>query len=112
MSVQQRARAACEGYSDGTQYFCLAITYDKLGRRADAEDMLARMRTSMGDIPAAWYAMIFAQWGDIPRALDRLEVAMEQRDPALEFVKTGVIFDPLRGEPRFRAIEKALKFPD
>jgi hypothetical protein len=28
------------------------------------------------------------------------------------FVKTDVLLDPLRQEPRFQAIERELKFPD
>jgi hypothetical protein len=37
---------------------------------------------------------------------------MRQRDPGLEYLKTGPWLNPLRKEPRFQAIERALKFPD
>jgi hypothetical protein len=37
---------------------------------------------------------------------------MRLRDPALLTLKTDPLMDPLRNEPRFQAIEKALKFPD
>jgi hypothetical protein len=37
---------------------------------------------------------------------------MRLRDPYLIYVKADRSFDPLRKEPRFQAIERALKFPD
>jgi hypothetical protein len=36
---------------------------------------------------------------------------MRLRDSGLMYVKTDPFLDPLRKEPRFRAIERALKFP-
>ena len=111
ISNLQSARAVCEegtvGFLNG---FCLALVYEKLGRHADAQSMLANMRASWGDEGAVFYAMIFAEWGDTARALDSLETAMRHRDAYLTFVRTR--FDALRKEPRFQAIERALKFPD
>jgi len=37
---------------------------------------------------------------------------MRLRDAGLVYVKTDPLLDPLRREPRFQAIEQALKFPD
>ncbi|MGH9521453.1 MAG: hypothetical protein ACRD3E_02845, partial [Terriglobales bacterium] len=106
------ARSACEKSAtevDGR--FCLAMTYDKLGRHADAEGMLARYRASNGDRGAVTYSIIYAQWGDNAGALAWLETAVRLRDPSLLQLKAP-FFDPLRNESRFRAIERALKFPD
>jgi hypothetical protein len=36
---------------------------------------------------------------------------MRARDPGLESLKTAPLMDPLRQEPRFQAIERALRFP-
>jgi tetratricopeptide (TPR) repeat protein len=90
----------------------LAMAYDKLRRHADAETLFAQARASQGDNVGVFYAMIYAQWGDTARALDWLEAAMRQQDPYLENIKTAPLLDPLRKEPRFQAIERALKFPD
>jgi hypothetical protein len=49
--------------------------------------------------------------GNTPKALEWLEVAMRLRDPGLVHLKTDSLLDPLRREPRFQAIERALKFP-
>jgi hypothetical protein len=61
-----------------------------------------------------WYefAEIYAQWGDTPKALTSLEAALRARHVALEYLKTWPLMDPLRNEPRFQAIERALKFPN
>ena len=58
------------------------------------------------------YASIYIAWGDRVRSLDWLETAMRHRDPYLVYVKADRQWDLLRAEPRFQAIEKALKFPD
>jgi TolB-like protein/Flp pilus assembly protein TadD len=111
----QSARTACE--SRGNEFlrpYCLALVYDKLGRHADAEAMLTKLRATWGDTPVVYahYAMLYAQWGDTARALDWLEKAMRDRCPYLAEVKTSPWLDPLRKEPRFHAVMRELKFPD
>jgi TolB-like protein/DNA-binding winged helix-turn-helix (wHTH) protein/Flp pilus assembly protein TadD len=108
----QSARRACESADPSNKPICLAMVYNKLRRHADAETVLTRFQADWGDSGALFYAMIYAQWGDTARALDWLETAMRHRDPYLEKLKTGTVFDPLRKEPRFQAIERELKFPN
>jgi serine/threonine-protein kinase len=107
------ARSSCETKPDhwATQW-CLAITYDKLGRHADAEAVVARMKATYGDAASYQYAAIYAQWGDARKSLEWLATALRVRDPGLYYVKTDPLLDPLRKEPRFQAIERALKLPD
>jgi TolB-like protein/Tfp pilus assembly protein PilF len=108
----ERARASCESKPDYWQdQKCLAITYNKLGRRADAEGMFQRLRASIGDA-AYESATIYAQWGNVTQALASLETALRQRDSDLEDLKVDPLLDPLRKEPRFQAIERELRFPD
>ena len=108
----ERARASCETKPDewGSQQ-CLAVIYDKLGRHADAEAEVAKMKAANGDAAAYQYATIYAQWGNRGQALEWLETAWRLRDPGLEGLKTDPLLDPLRKEPRFQAIERELKFP-
>jgi tetratricopeptide (TPR) repeat protein len=106
------ARATCVRAGEVNGPWCLAMIYDKLGRHTEAETMLAKVRAMGGDRLAEGYADIYAQWGDTARALDWLETAMRNRDPYLAYTKVNFFFDPLRNEPRFQAIERALKFPD
>ena len=109
----QSARASCESKRD--HYYCqvcLAIIYDKLARYADADAMLANVRASQGDAAAYQYGEIYTQRGNTSEALKWLEKALQLRDPGLEDLKADPLVDPLRKEPRFQAIERALKFPD
>ena len=109
----ERARASCETKPDSWQsQWCLAVVYDKLGRHADAEAELAKLKAAMGEGSAYQYATIYAQWGNRAKALEWLETALRLRDPGLEYLKTDPLLDPLRQEPRFQAIERGLKFPE
>jgi TolB-like protein/Flp pilus assembly protein TadD len=107
------ARATCEARPNywGTQW-CLALTYRKLGRHADAQAAVAKIQAMQGDSAAYQYATIYAQWGDTPKALEWLESAMRLRDSGLWYLKSDPLMDPLRKEPRYQAIERELKFPD
>jgi tetratricopeptide (TPR) repeat protein len=108
----ENARAVCELHTDDWQnQLCLAVTYQKLGRPAEAEAMLSRMVASMADAPAIQYVEIYAQWGKTVKALEWLDTAVRLRDPGLTDVKVDMLLDPLRKEPRFQAIERDLKFP-
>jgi TolB-like protein/tetratricopeptide (TPR) repeat protein len=106
------ARASCETKPDYWYSLqCLAVIYDKLGRHADAEAELAKLKAAMGDAVAYQSATIYAQWGNRAQALEWLETALRLRDPGLIELKTDPLLDPLRKEARFQAVMRELKFP-
>ena len=108
----ERARASCEARPDNElSQLCLAITYQRLARRADAEIALAKLKAA-GDRWAYYCAAIHAQWGNKSQALESLESAWRLRVPELRWLKADPLMDPLRNEPRLQAIERALQFPD
>jgi len=108
----QSARASCERNSeDPGSELCLAATYDRLGRHADAEVALAKSKAKWGDNGAFVYAAVYAQWGNTTKALEWLDTSVRLRDPSLGQLKVLPLLDPLRKEPRFQAIERALNFP-
>jgi serine/threonine-protein kinase len=109
----EKMRAVCEGVGEAVKdsQDCLPLAYHKLGRQADAETELARFKASQGNAGAYGYATIYAQWGNTLKALEWLETALQLRDPHLINLKTDQLLDPLRQEPRFKAIERELKFP-
>jgi len=113
MGELESARSSCEANADHwVSQWCLAMTYDKLGRRADAEAAFAKMKAANGDAAAYQYAAIYAQWGDAPKSLEWLDRAVRGRDPGLPNLRSDPLMDPLRKEPRFQAIERELRFPN
>ena len=109
----ERARESCAATPEhGFNQSCLALANDRLGRHADAETALARLKALMGSGAAYGYATIYAQRGDLGEALNWLETALRLRDPFLVLLKTDPLMDPLRKEPRFQVVMRELKFPD
>jgi len=109
----QSARSSCEVKPEILEsQICLAVTYDKLGRHTAAEEVLAKLRAANGDNAAEEYVEIYAAWGNTSKALEWLDTAVRMRDPGLVDLRTDRFMDPLRKEPRFQAIERALRFPD
>lgn len=109
----QNARSSCESRPDHwVSRWCLSMTYHKLGRHADAEAVLKKYRDAFGDSGAYQYSTIYAQWGNTAKALEWLATAMRVRDAGLQMLKVDSLMDPLRNEPRFQAIERALNFPE
>jgi tetratricopeptide (TPR) repeat protein len=102
-------RVLCERLKDQV---CLALTYHALAMQADAEASLAKLKAADGDNGAFDYAKIYAQWGDTSNALESLETAVHLGLSELYYLKAEPLLDPLRGQPRFAAIVRALKFPD
>jgi TolB-like protein/tetratricopeptide (TPR) repeat protein len=109
----ERARDSCEAKPNywGTQW-CLAVIYDKLGRHAEAQALVAKLTVALGDAAAYQYATIYAQWGDTSQSLEWLQKARNLHDSGLSNLKTDPLLDPVRREARFRAIMRELKFPE
>ena len=84
----------------------------KLGRAEAASAAMRRAVEQGGDSGGYQYTQIYAQWGENNAAVDWLEKAMRLRDPGLAGLRVDPLMDPLRKEPRFQAVERALKFPD
>jgi TolB-like protein/Flp pilus assembly protein TadD len=113
MGDAEAARKSCDTpQRDWEGHMCLAIAYDKLHRRSDAEAEVATMKADMGDAPAFQFAEIYAQWGDISKALDWIETAYRLKDPGMSSLKVDEFLAPLRAETRYREIEHKLNLPE
>jgi TolB-like protein/Tfp pilus assembly protein PilF len=109
----EAARRSCERRpQEPESQTCLAMLYAKLGRSADAQRELLQQQRTQGDGNAYAYAVVYAQWGDASRALAWLDKAMALHDSSLARLKTDPLLDPLRSEPRFAALVRALRFPE
>jgi TolB-like protein len=108
----ESARSSCELKPNYWERpVCLALAYERLGRHADAQVQLAKLKASEGDGAAYQYAQIYAQWGNHAGALEALDTALRLRDGGLEQLRVDPLLDPLRTESRFEGIVRELKFP-
>lgn len=109
----QSARSSCEANPDHwASMWCLALTYERLGRHADAQAEMTKLQTTFADNSAYQCASIYAAWGDRAKALEWLDRAVRLPDAGLVFMKIDALMDPLRSDARFQQIEQELKFPN
>jgi tetratricopeptide (TPR) repeat protein len=108
----QKAKASCEAEPDVYHLqTCMPLIYEKLGQHDAAKAALAIAMEAQRDFSSYQYAQIYAQWGQPDKAMDWLERGLEILDPGVESIKADPFLDPLRSQPRFQEIERALKFP-
>jgi tetratricopeptide (TPR) repeat protein len=84
----------------------LACAYARVGRlegtRALLDELLARKAQRF--VPLRPFILIYTALGEIDRALDTIEEAYKQRDPAVFSMPVVPLYAPLRGHPRFEAV--------
>jgi TolB-like protein len=105
------AGRAAEGVSElqavGRDYEqMLALGYAMAGRREDAMRLLGTILSPTYDRVAASYqvALVYAALGAQSQALDRLEAAYTAKDASITELAVDPMLDPLRDNPRFRAL--------
>ena len=84
----------------------LAVAYARLGRRADALNVIRVLKDPM-DLAQAYTAL-----GDSNRAVESIAKALDQREFRAQFIKVWPVFDSLRSNPQFQAQVARLKIPD
>jgi TolB-like protein/DNA-binding winged helix-turn-helix (wHTH) protein/Tfp pilus assembly protein PilF len=84
----------------------LGYAYALSGKRAEAYNVIDELRSQPQKrfVSASGIALIYCGLHENGQALDWLDKAYQQRDPLLLDVKNEPAFDPLRSEPRFRAV--------
>ena len=111
----EQARDMCSSpavtLDEANRHFCLALAEQALGRRAEAERHLEKLRAQYGDEGAFEYAEIYAQFGNRASAIEWLKRAEQQRSPSLQSLRVNARLDPIRHEPEFKALEARMKFP-
>lgn len=90
------------------RYTGLAIVEQRSGNRAAAEAHLATLRSERGDSALYQQAEVLAQWGHADDALAALERAQRIGDSGMISLATDPLLDPLRTQPRFVNIIKAM----
>ena len=88
----------------------LAIVRRRRGDQVGAQGFMDQIRTTLGDSAIYQQAEVLAQWGDVPGALAALGKARSVGDGGLIYLATDPLLDPLRREPKFQALVRALGF--
>jgi TolB-like protein/Tfp pilus assembly protein PilF len=82
----------------------LAITDAKLSGPAAGEAQMARLVAEFGDGGLYQQVQVLAQWGRTDAALAALDKALLLRDSGLVLALNDPLLDPLRAQPRFKAV--------
>ncbi|MDQ2669908.1 MAG: protein kinase [Gemmatimonadota bacterium] len=91
----------------------LAVAYAHTGRSSSADSIITDLdrRTSEGRFGWLGLAIVYAGTGEPDRAIDALHHAIDRRDPFLAEVFFDPLLHPLRGHPRFAAVEERMGLP-
>ena len=95
----------------GDRHLCLALAGHALGKTAQARSELAELKAMRGDLGAATYAAVHAQWGEPAAALRWLATAERVHRASLLELKVDWMFDRIRNQQQFQALEERLNFP-
>jgi len=92
----------------------LACGYARSGNSVEALRILSELRaTSEREYVPPWViANIYLALGDQERGMEWLEKAYEERSTSEIFLKANPGFDPLRSDPRFKALLRHMNLPD
>ena len=107
------ALAAMEQETDeAIRQYGLALAFDALGRRSDADRALATIEAKYADTMAVSIASIYASRRQLDRAFEWLDRAYRQRDGLLPFIKAVHGSKNLEADPRYKAMLRKLKVPE
>lgn len=109
--AQAKAEYDAIGVEDAFGLARLGLLAARTGDRAGAKQILARMKREFGAATSYQHAEIHAQLGDRDQAFAELDAAVRWRDSGLAYLKFDPFLDPIRGDPRYAALLRKLKFP-
>jgi len=91
----------------------LAFAYGRAGRRDDARELLDQMETmaTKAYVPPSAPALGHVGLDDWDAAFHWWDQAVEVRDPIIVPIKTFPFFDPVRDDPRYRALLRRMNLP-
>jgi len=100
----------------GTPFSMASLAYGlgRAGRRAEAEAMLRdfERRRKDGFYPAFVLAKAHVGLGNVEQALDWLELSVDEKLFGYYFPSVDQVWDPLRGNPRFKRLLQRYGVPD
>jgi non-specific serine/threonine protein kinase len=111
-AVETGERIAALSHSKTINHGLLGFAYASAGRIADAEKIIEQLQhDSKSDSSLSyWLFLIHCVLGRKEQALDWLEIAAGASLGLLAIINAEPSFDPIRNEPRFRAVQRKLGF--
>jgi serine/threonine-protein kinase len=107
------ARELVNGMEHGRAKLGLtAMLEARAGNRAASDGALAQFHALDAELKYAWLTAIHAQRGEIALALDAVEAALRAKEWNILWIAQEVAYDPIRKEPRFKAVQDAVIPPD
>jgi len=92
----------------------IAHTYGRMGERKKAEEILEVLleRSKKEFVQSLPIASIYIGLEDYDLAFERLEMALEEHDAHLVLITFWPDMDPIRSDPRFKALLKKMGLPE
>jgi TolB-like protein len=107
------ALAAVQRESDeSARRWGLALAYQALGRKADADLALSNAERQDADTNAYGIAEVHAYRGEMDQAFAWLERAYRQRDFSVSSIKCDPLLNNLKGDPRYKAFLRKMNLPE
>jgi TolB-like protein len=91
---------------------CLALIFDALGRKAEADAVLETLRRDHADDGAYDIATVYASRGQLDEAFAWFERAYRQHDNSLQEVRVDPMLKNVQADPRFRQLLLKMKLTD
>lgn len=88
-----------------------ALTAARTGDRAGAERIMEQLTRQFGENLTYQFAQVRAQLSEKERAFAELDMAKASKDSGLLYLKLDPFMDPIRGDPRYAALVRELRFP-
>ena len=98
----------CGSYTKATLAYSLAAAGDRSYARKIAAELEEKTKSEY--VSPVEVAIVHIALGDAERALDAVQAAVDDRRGWAAYLRVHPILDPIRGEPRFAAIVKEMKF--
>ncbi len=91
----------------------VGFVHAQAGRRSEAQEVLhaLELREQQQYVPPVDLALVHVALGNHEKALDWLEKGLQQHSRWMELLAVLPAVDPLRGDPRFSAILRAMQLP-
>lgn len=100
-------------FGDSDSLSALAYAYAVAGKKTELNNTLEELKHHPGrDLAFYGTAQVYVAMGDKDRALSLIEKDYERRSWRLNWLKIDPTLDPIRQEPRFKALMRKMKLED